>query len=673
MTKNKFVRVLASVMVIVTLIMLVACNETSGVSETTELNGESIKTETPKDIESKTDDLDSEWWSFDKTTGTLTVFCKGDMKDYAHLAPWHNEMSEITHIVIKDGVTSIAANAFNGCDNLVMVEIADDVTSIGEYAFSSCSKLTDINIPDNIMSVGNMAFYNCRNLPYSYFDEVKYLGNYDNPFLVAVSSERVTDHEVVLHADAKVVADYCFRHTKGSFTSVVIPDSVVSIGAHSFAYTELKNIQIGKGISYISGLAFDGCFPFEYNELDGVKYLGNSQDPYIVAVSAREGITKVVLPETVTYICCEAFSGCWQLESIILSENLLGIGENAFDHCTSLKKLNIPKNVRRIGNNAFSCANSLEEITVAAENDYYQSKGNCLIDTKNKILVLTCQNSTIPTDGSVTEIANWAFDRANEIDSIVLPDCVTKIGEESFETCEIVNFNELDGVKYIGSENNPYLYLYSVDESVTFLSIPDETQYIRSNAMYSCDNLEFIECGNGIEAIPNGLFQSCENLKEIKFNGALKYIGEDAFFYCENLETIEIPKSVTYIGAGAFVGCKNLKKVVLPSGIVKIEYKTFSQCESLSDIEIPEGVLIIGNEAFEDCENLTRVCIPKSMKKIGSLVFNGCDKLAEIEYFSSVWDWYGIVDHRNIDNLPSKPLILCTDYKLLDGEVVYDE
>ena len=62
------------------------------------------------------------------------------------------------------------------------------------------------------------------------------------------------------------------------------------------------------------------------------------------------------------------------------------------------------------------------------------SSGNCLIDTELKILLQGCNNSVIPTDGSVTAINTMAFYGCESLTNITIPDGVTEI-LNSFEKC----------------------------------------------------------------------------------------------------------------------------------------------------------------------------------------------------------------------------------------------
>lgn len=70
------------------------------------------------------------------------------------------------------------------------------------------------------------------------------------------------------------------------------------------------------------------------------------------------GVTVVVVPEGVTKIGSEAFTGLSSLESITLPDSVTQIGWSAFSGCTSLAGVTIPDSVTEIGRWAFSgCKN----------------------------------------------------------------------------------------------------------------------------------------------------------------------------------------------------------------------------------------------------------------------------------------------------------------------------
>ena len=77
--------------------------------------------------------------------GVLTISGTGAMASWNWKgSPWYANKDKIESVVIEDGVTSIGANAFDGCSGLTSITIPNSVTSIGTSAFSGCSGLTRV-------------------------------------------------------------------------------------------------------------------------------------------------------------------------------------------------------------------------------------------------------------------------------------------------------------------------------------------------------------------------------------------------------------------------------------------------------------------------------------------------------------------------------------------------
>ena len=69
--------------------------------------------------------------------------------------------SDVTDLVIPEGVTSISDYAFHGC-SLLSVTIPNSVTSIGNGAFKGCYSLTSATIGSGVRTIGNEAFNACK-------------------------------------------------------------------------------------------------------------------------------------------------------------------------------------------------------------------------------------------------------------------------------------------------------------------------------------------------------------------------------------------------------------------------------------------------------------------------------------------------------------------------------
>ena len=206
---------------------------------------------------------------------------------------------------------------------------------------------------------------------------------------------------------------------------LVIPSTLYGCpvaGIESMAFagrSGIKSVIIETGLEIIGQGAFENCFDLE----------------------------SVVLPDTVKEIWPAAFLGCTKLKGITIPDSVTSIGSQAFSGCKLIESVNISKNVTSIDVGAFSGCNALKSITVANDNPVYHSCSECLIKTDSNSLIAVCNNSEIPADGSVTEIAEYTF-LGLDIEKIVIPKSVTRIKGDAFNWCE-----NLKRVYYGGSRN----------------------------------------------------------------------------------------------------------------------------------------------------------------------------------------------------------------------------
>lgn len=69
--------------------------------------------------------------------------------------------TDLRHVKVLDGCTSVGNYAFYECASLCTVSLPEGVTSIGLRAFSGCLWLEEINLPDTVLTVGESAFAWC--------------------------------------------------------------------------------------------------------------------------------------------------------------------------------------------------------------------------------------------------------------------------------------------------------------------------------------------------------------------------------------------------------------------------------------------------------------------------------------------------------------------------------
>ena len=178
---------------------------------------------------------------------------------------------------------------------------------------------------------------------------------------------------------------------------------------------------------------------WQQTSTEGVQYEQLEDGSYMV--SGYDGDSgEVLIPLTwkgqpVTAIGDSAFQSCDRLTSVIIPNSVTSIGVQSFYNCTRLTSVTIGNSVTSIGEWAFRGCSGLTSIFVNEENGKYIVKNNCLIDKSTATLVLGCQTSVIPINGSVTSIGDWAFSGCSGLTSITIPDSVTSIGDWAFEGC----------------------------------------------------------------------------------------------------------------------------------------------------------------------------------------------------------------------------------------------
>ena len=206
----------------------------------------------------------------------------------------------------------------------------------------------------------------------------------------------------------------------------------------------------------------------------------------------------------------------------------------------------------------------------------------------------------------VSEIADYAFQGCDKLESLVIPNTVKKIGMYAFTGCsKLIN-----------------------------ISFPESLEDVMAGALYECawyDNQP-----DGLVYVGNLLYRykGIAPTGVITINEGTKAVLGLAFSNQPNITSVILPESVTSVHMQAFGDCPNLESVTLPTWLSVIEDYTFQNCSKLQNINLPLGLDQIGKEAFAGCSSLTILDWPLQLKNIGARAFYNCNQLDGIENIS---------------------------------------
>jgi hypothetical protein len=186
-----------------------------------------------------------------KHYGSVVKKKHADTQIYKNMIfPRQFENSNITEIIIPEGIEYIAPYAFQKCKSLVRVILPSTLKGIGRGAFRGCELLEEIFIPSKCEVIETSAFKSCTSL-----------------------------RKLTLSKGVNFIGERAFFNT--GIVSLFIPPTVTYVGSKSFAYcSDLKKVYIGSNLhtikngwpsdydkTYLNGMAFYKS-PVEYFNVD---------------------------------------------------------------------------------------------------------------------------------------------------------------------------------------------------------------------------------------------------------------------------------------------------------------------------------------------------------------------------------------------------------------------
>lgn len=438
----------------------------------------------------------SAYWSFDSSTGTLTISGSGAMNDYEYGNdyPWMDYRDSIQTIVIGDQITQIGRYAFTGtaCST---IKFGKNVRSIGERAFLECRNLNgDLTLPDSVQIVGNNAFSECTGLTGT----------------------------LTLGSSLQTIGAGAFYDCSFS-GNLVIPDSVTSIGRYAFYSRPYLRPETQGTLTLGRNLRTIGEFAFLES-----RYTGS-----------------LTIPDSVVEIGERAFYQCENLNgTLTLGRSLRTIGKEAFYWCAFTGSLTIPEGVAEIADGAFSSLHQFNRdgmfngtLTLPSTLKTIGAEAFAYTDFSGELLI---------PDG-VTSIGANAFAKCDGFGgTLSLPDSVKTVGEWAFYLCK-----GFTGLKLSASltkiEERSFAHMYGLKTEVV---IPEGVTEIGESA-FQCSHMPSVRFPSTLKKIGKEAFYFSLNCK-IAFPDGLEVIEDEAFALCNVKSAVILPASIKSIGKKAF-------------------------------------------------------------------------------------------------------------------------
>lgn len=385
-------------------------------------------------------------------------------------------------------------------------------------------------------------------------------------------------------------------------TTIIIPDSVSSIGAAAFVgCTSLESVTTTNPDNLVGG-------PIKG---DGKKSSKESSDDYD-AILGRS-----------------AFEGCSNLGTVIIPETIKTIDKYAFADCINLKSITIPSSVETICDYAFADCISLNEVIISDKAAW--CKISFGIDSNplhyaNRLLFkyngIIREINRLDIPDTVKSISAGAFSKCTNITSVYFQSTDVEIKENAFAGCTGINLIDFGNtVTSIGNS------AFACCTGLKSLTIGEKVKSIGNNAFANCFNLKSVTIYPSVTSIGNFAFSGCSSLDKVSIYDLNAWCNIDfgmdanplrygaALLHIQNLKPtlvtdLSLFAGLSYIGKRAFQGYKRLKSVIIPDTVTSIGESAFAECEGLSEVTIGRAVLSIGNEAFAGCRGITRVTIP---------------------------------------------------------------
>ena len=435
------------------------------------------------------------------------------------------------NFIIGDNVTTIPKYVFGSCDssghNIFCkgdLYIPDSVESIGYGAFLNCEGFDSITIGQGVTSIGNDAFKNCVGVT-SLIYKAKKCSDFTNSNTIFNGlSDGVT---LTIGENVEHIPAYLFYSNASILSgSIVIPDSVTTIGTYAFYYQDqVTSLTIGEGVLDIGNRAFaetSKLTHIQFNAIDCTDLVSENR-VFLKAGDQSDSLQLTIgnnvqkIPEYL-FFPTETSGLESKLKSIVFAPNSVckSIGNYAFNRCYVLNAVEISDSVEYIGYHSFEYCSNMTSLTlgsnVATIDDYAFS--NCGI------------NGNLIIPDSVTTIGEGCFLQCDKLESLTIGKNVKIIEDNAFYNCtglSTINYNATS-CNDLGADNNYVFYSVGSSNGSVAVTIGANVKRIPAYLFYPYSSSTYRP------RITTVIFED---------NSECEYIGRYAFRNCTDLSYVD--------------------------------------------------------------------------------------------------------------------------------------
>ena len=420
---------------------------------------------------------------------------------------------------------------------------------------------------------------------------------------------------------------------------------ISKIDVSSVSTTGTKTLTISKSITSISTRSFVSLGNLEaffvdpenptYTSVEGVLY--NKDKTILIRYPAQKRDETYIIPEGVTKIHPNAFSGNKHLKELTIPESVIRIEEAAFMGMSSLKSIKIPNGVTTIDNSTFENCTNLESITLGTKilRMNFRAFKNCV-----SLKSIVIPESTISFGGEL-------FYGCKSLENVVLPSNTREILNGMFAYC-----SSLKGITLPETVTTIYYDAFR-GTGIESITLPTSLKRIDIHAFADCTSLTNIVIPENVKEIE--CFRNCKNLERVTILGSNVNFGAYAFSNCNSLKEFHVKSIDDFVsfsfnnresnplnfGATLYIDGEPITNFAFPESTTTINSYLFAGYSLLESVTIPEGVATIGSGAFENCTGIREITLPSSLQSIQMYAFYNCTSLKTMHIPSIEW-WLNI-------------------------------